>query len=167
MVQLWVNLRASDKGAAPGYQAIAAAAIPVVGLPEGAGSVRVIAGTFGGATGPARTFSSLNVWDVALVRDAAVDLELPAGQTALIAVLGGHVTLNGGDGAGEAEVVRLERDGTTVALRADGDSRVLVLTGEPLDEPVVGHGPFVMTSEAEIRAAIDDFNAGRFGPLSH
>ena len=167
MVQLWVNLRARDKGAAPGYQAIPATAIPVVELPDGAGSVRVIAGTFAGTTGPARTFSPLNVWDVRLGHDAAVDLALPAGQTALLAVLGGHVTVNGSEGAGEAEVVRLERDGTTVGLRADGDSRLLVLTGEPLDEPVVGHGPFVMTSEAEIRTAIDDFNAGRFGGMPH
>jgi redox-sensitive bicupin YhaK (pirin superfamily) len=167
MVQLWVNLRAMDKGAAPGYQAIAAAAIPVVDLPEGAGSLRVIAGEAAGTKGAARTFSPVNVWDLTLRRDAEIDLDLPEGHTALLAVLGGHVTVSGDAGAGEAEVVRLERDGRTVGLRADGDSRLLVLTGEPLDEPVVGHGPFVMTSEAEILAAIGDFNTGRFGRMPH
>jgi redox-sensitive bicupin YhaK (pirin superfamily) len=72
------------------------------------------------------------------------------------------VTINDGEQAGEAEVVRFERDGGAVNLRADGDAMLLVLSGAPLDEPVVGYGPFVMNSEAEIRAAIDDFNRGRF-----
>jgi redox-sensitive bicupin YhaK (pirin superfamily) len=167
MVQLWVNLPGKDKMAAPGYQTIVSAEIPVVDLADGAGSVRVIAGDYGGAKGAAHTFSPVNLWDVRLSAGADVTIDLPEGHTAMIAVLSGHVTVDGGQRLGEAEIVRFERYGSTVALRADGDSMLLVMTGEPLDEPVFGHGPFVMSSESEIRQAIDDFNKGEFGRMAH
>lgn len=166
MVQLWVNLPARDKMAKPGYQSIRDADIPSVDLPDEAGRVRVIAGDFGGAKGPARTFTPINVWDMRLNRDASVRLDLPEGHTAAIVVLTGHVTVGGTQPAGEAEVVLLDRAGTGVTIDADGDSMLLVLTGEPIDEPIFGHGPFVMNSEAEIREAIDDFNSGRFGQMA-
>jgi redox-sensitive bicupin YhaK (pirin superfamily) len=161
MVQLWVNLPAKDKMAPGGYQAIDSADIPVVELPGGAGKARVIAGELLGAKGPARTFTPINVWDVRLNRDADLTLDLPAGHTAMLVVLGGHVTVNGSQEAGEAEMVLLDREGSDVAIHADGDATLLVLTGEPIDEPIAGYGPFVMNSEAEIRQAINDFNAGR------
>ena len=161
MVQLWVNLPAKDKMAPGGYQAIVSADIPQVELPDGAGKARVIAGELLGAKGPARTFTPINVWDVRLNRDADLTLDLPEGHTAMLVVLGGHVTVNGSQEAGEAEMVLLGREGRDVAIHADGDASLLVLTGEPIDEPIVGYGPFVMNSEAEIRQAIDDFNAGR------
>ena len=167
MVQLWVNLPGKDKMATPGYQTIVSADIPVVELADGAGKVRVIAGDYDEAKGAARTFSPVNLWDVRLNSGAEVTIDLPAGHTAMIAVLSGHVTVNGGERLGEAEIVRFERDGSSVGLRADGDSMLLVMTGEPLDEPVFGHGPFVMTNEAEIRQAIDDFNKGEFGRMAH
>ncbi|WBX83292.1 pirin family protein [Sphingosinicella microcystinivorans] len=163
MVQLWVNLPAKDKMAAPGYQSIVDADIPVVDL--GGGRARLIAGTLGGKTGPARTFTPVNVWDVRLDRDADVTLDLPEGHTTLVVVLSGHVTVNGTD-AGAAEVLELSRTGTSTRIAASGDSTLLVLTGEPIEEPIVGYGPFVMNSEAEIRAAIDDFNSGRFGRMA-
>lgn len=167
MVQLWVNLPAKDKMAAPGYQAIRDADIPTVDLPDGAGRVRVIAGDIAGTKGPARTFTPINVWDVRLNRDASVELDLPEGHTAAIVVLSGHVTVGGTQPAGEAEVVLLDRSGTGVTIDADGDAMLLVLTGEPIDEPIVGHGPFVMNSQAEIRQAVEDFNSGRFGAIAH
>lgn len=166
MVQLWVNLPARDKMAPGGYQAIASADIPVVDLPDGAGVVRVIAGDFGGTRGPAKTFTAINVWDMRLTRDADMTLSLPEGQTAMLVVLGGHVTVEGEHAVGEAEMLMLGRDGDTVQVRADGDAMLLVLTGEPIDEPIVGHGPFVMNSEAEIRRAIDDFNSGQFAHVA-
>jgi redox-sensitive bicupin YhaK (pirin superfamily) len=162
MVQLWVNLPAKHKMSKAGYQGIAAADIPVVELADGAGSARVIAGAFDGARGPARTFSPINLWDVRLKAGAEVTLDLPEGHTAMIAVLSGHVTA-GDTGAGEAEILRFSRDGAQARVRADGDAMLLVMTGQPLHEPVVGHGPFVMTSAAEIHQAITDFNSGRFG----
>lgn len=166
MVQLWVNLPSRDKMAPGGYQAITSDAIPVVHLPAGAGRLRVIAGSFNGAGGPARTFTPIQVWDAKLVAGADVSLELPEGDTAMLVVLSGHVTVNGAQGAGEAEVVLLGRDGTRVEVHADGETKLLVLSGEPIDEPIVGYGPFVMNSEAEIRQAIDDYNSGRFGTLA-
>jgi redox-sensitive bicupin YhaK (pirin superfamily) len=162
MVQLWVNLPAKDKSAPAGYQAIASADIPVVDLPVGAGKARIIAGEWLGARGPARTFTPVNVWELRLNRDADLTLDLPEGHTAMLVVLGGHVSVNGEHEAGEAEMLLLDRKGEIVGVHADGDSTLLVLTGEPLDEPIVGYGPFVMNSEAEIRQAIDDFNKGRF-----
>jgi quercetin 2,3-dioxygenase len=162
MVQLWVNLPAKDKMAPGGYQGIVSADIPVVDLPGGAGTARVIAGDLVGAKGPARTFTPINVWDVRLNRDADTTLDLPEGHTAILVVLTGHVTVNGGETAGEAEALLLSREGGDVAVHADGDATLLVLTGEPIDEPIVGHGPFVMNTQEEIRQAIDDFNSGRF-----
>jgi redox-sensitive bicupin YhaK (pirin superfamily) len=166
MVQLWVNLPSKDKMAPGGYQAIVSADIPVVDLPGGAGKARIIAGELLGAKGPARTFTSINVWDLRLERDTDLTLDLPKGHTAMLVVLGGHVTVNGSQEAGEAEVVLLDREGSDVAIHADGDATLLVLTGEPIDEPIVGHGPFVMNSEAEIRQAVEDFNAGRFAKVA-
>ncbi|MBB3172668.1 hypothetical protein FHR90_000482 [Endobacter medicaginis] len=162
MVQLWVNLPAKDKNAPGGYQGIEAADIPAVQLPGDAGIGRVIAGDLLGAHGPARTFTPINVWDLRLNRDATLELALPEGHTAMIVVLGGHLTVEGSHAVGEAEMLLLGREGGPVTISADGDTTALVLTGEPIDEPIVGYGPFVMNSEAEIHQAIEDFNRGRF-----
>ena len=163
MVQLWVNLPAKDKQAPPAYQAITAAQIPTVTFDGG--RARIIAGAFGDTRGPARTFTPVNLWDVRLDAGAELTLPLPEGHNTMIAVLSGHVTIDG-TGVGEAEIARLSTEGEGAALHADGDSMILVLTGEPLGEPVVGYGPFVMSSQAEIRQAIADFNAGRFGRMA-
>lgn len=162
MVQLWVNLPAKDKMAPGGYQGIVSSDIAVVDLPNGAGKGRVIAGELLGARGPAKTFTPINAWDLRLERDAELTLDLPEGHTAMVVVLTGHVTVNGGQQAGEAEVLLLSREGSDVSIHADGEAMVLVLTGEPIEEPIVGHGPFVMNTQAEIEQAIDDFNSGRF-----
>ena len=163
MVQLWVNLPAKDKMTPAKYQAISNAQIPVV--PFTGGKTRVIAGSFDGVQGPATTFTPINMWDVRLDAGAEVTLDLPEGHTAMVAVLSGRITVDGQD-AREAEIVRFSVKGAGATVRADGDAMLLVLTGEPIDEPVVGHGPFVMTSDEEIRQAIDDFNRGRFGQVA-
>ncbi|HUH10577.1 MAG TPA: pirin family protein [Brevundimonas sp.] len=166
MVQLWVNLPARDKMTRPGYQSILNADIPTVALPDDAGTARIIAGQFGAdAKGPASTFTPINVWDVRLNRDAETTLDLPEGHTAIVVVLSGHVTVNGDQPAGAAEALLLDRQGASVTLHADADSTLLILTGEPIDEPIVGYGPFVMNSEDEIRQAVTDFNSGRFGDI--
>ena len=163
VVQLWVNLPARDKLTPARYQAITRDMIAEAAF-EG-GCVRIIAGEFDGTTGPASTFTPINLWDVRLDADAHVTLPLPKGHTTMIAVLSGHVTI-AGHGVGEAEIARLSRNGEGVAIKADGDAMLLVMTGEPIDEPVVGHGPFVMNTEAEIREAIAEFNAGKLGALT-
>ncbi|WP_375287832.1 pirin family protein [Sphingomonas sp.] len=162
MVQLWVNLPARDKMAPPAYQGILKTDIPVVPLPHGAGEMRVIAGEYGDTSGAARTFTPVNVWDPALNADADASLEVPEGHTAMIVVLTGHVSVADSHAVGEAEMLLLGRDGGELAIHADGETKLLVLTGEPIDEPIVGYGPFVMNSEAEIRQAAEDFNSGRF-----
>ncbi|MES2035664.1 MAG: pirin family protein [Pseudomonadota bacterium] len=162
MVQLWVNLPARDKMAPGGYQGILKADIPVVSLPRGTGKARVIAGEYLGARGPAKTFTPVNVWDLSLEAEADLTLDLPEGHTAMIVVLTGRVAIESDHDAEEAEVVLFARDGGSVDVRAVAASRLLVLTGEPIDEPIVGYGPFVMNTDAEIRQAVDDFNNGRF-----
>lgn len=162
MAQLWVNLPAKHKMAAPAYQDIRSAQIPVVDVGTGS-SVRVIAGEFRGAKGPARTFTPINVWDARLKVGGRVELDLPDGHTTLLAVLRGKVSINGDESAGPAELAILERAGTRVVLEAGEDATVLVLNGEPIDEPVVGYGPFVMNTPDEIRQAFSDFHSGRLG----
>ena len=163
MVQLWVNLPAKDKYAPPGYQAITREMIPEISLDVG--RARIIAGDFDGTAGPARTFTPVNLWDLRLDADASISLPLPEGHNSMVAVLSGHVTIGGRD-VEPAEIARLTTTGEGVSVTANGDSMLLVLSGEPIDEPVVGYGPFVMNTETEIREAIDDFNAGRLGAIA-
>ncbi|MEO6920641.1 MAG: pirin family protein [Collimonas sp.] len=164
MVQLWVNLPAKDKMTAPGYQAIRNADIPVVALPDQAGTVRVIAGSFDGHAGPAHTFSPVNVWDLRLAAGGITALALPDGWNSALIVLHGTVLVNGETVGRESEMVLLDGSGSKVALESNNDAVVLLLSGEPIDEPIVGHGPFVMNSEEEIAQAFTDFKNRRFVP---
>jgi redox-sensitive bicupin YhaK (pirin superfamily) len=166
MVQLWVNLPARDKMSAPGYQAIRNDSIPSVTLSDGAGTVRIIAGDYAGHVGPARTFSPMNVWDLRLNAGATVKLPAVEGWNTVLVVLHGSVRINGQANAGEAQLALLDRGGSDFTLEANGDAVLLLLSGEPIDEPIVGHGPFVMNTEAEIVQAFADFNSGRFGEIA-
>ena len=167
MVQLWINLPAKDKMRPAKYQAITADSIPTVTFDGG--TARVIAGAFQGTKGPATSFTPINMWDVRLEADAQIMLDLPDGHNALVAVLSGHVSVieeGVTETLGEAEIGRFSREGAGVTLKANGASMLLILSGEPIDEPVFGHGPFVMNTEREIRQAIEDFNSGRFGDVA-
>lgn len=165
MVQLWVNLPARSKMAAPGYQDIASGRIPTVELPGSAGTARVIAGELLGAKGPARTFTPINVWDLRVKAGESVELSVPEGHTTALVVLRGDVVLNGATAAGEAQLVRFDRHGDKVAIEATTEASLLLLAGEPIDEPVVGYGPFVMNTDAEIRQAFADYQKGAMGHL--
>lgn len=165
MVQLWVNLPAADKSAEPGYQAITDAEIPSVDLPDGAGRVRVIAGSFDGTDGPARTFTPIDVWDTRLNAGKSATFSPEDGHNVIVVVLEGKVTLNGDTRLEGAAQARLSRDGGSFTVAAETDAKLLILAGAPIDEPVAAYGPFVMNTETEIRQAINDFNAGRFGRL--
>lgn len=162
MIQLWVNLPARDKMATPGYQSLLSRDIPRVALADGAGSVRVIAGAFDGAQGPARTFSPMNVWDVSLKAGKTATLPAPQDWMTAVMVRKGTVLVNGEQVVREAQLVLFARAGEAITLEANGDAEVFFLSGAPIDEPIVGYGPFVMNSEREIQQAIADFNAGRF-----
>jgi len=165
MVQLWVNLPARDKTAPAGYQGILNADIPVVALPDDAGSLRVIAGSFAGQAGPARTFTPMDVWDVRLNAGKAATFPIAAGRNSMLVVLRGTVLVNGESVARDAHLALFSQDGEDITVEANNDAVFLVLSGEPIDEPVVGYGPFVMNSQAEIVEAIQDFNAGRYGKM--
>lgn len=165
MVQLWVNLPAKDKSAKPGYQNLQNADIPAVTLPDDAGRLRVIAGQYGDAKGPARTFTAINVWDVRLNRDKSVELNVPEGHTLSVLVLKGTVLINGAEVAREAQTVILGRDGGGITIEANGDAKLLILSGEPINEPVVAQGPFVMNTVGEIKQAMLDFQRGKFGTI--
>jgi redox-sensitive bicupin YhaK (pirin superfamily) len=165
MAQLWVNLPAKDKRAPAGYQAITSAQIPEVALPDGAGTVRVVAGELGGNKGPARTFTPMNVWDVRLRAGKTADLAQPEGWTVQVVVMAGTVQVNGDTVLRAAQMATLDTAGRGVTIEANNDAKLLLLAGEPIDEPVVGYGPFVMNTREEIVQAIEDFNGGKFGRM--
>jgi redox-sensitive bicupin YhaK (pirin superfamily) len=164
MAQVWVNLPRARKRVAPGYQDLRAADIPVVPLEGGAGAARLVAGDLLGARGPARTFTPVEMWDLDLAAGGRADLPVPAGHTTLLLITRGPLVVQGVEVEAE-HLVRLDRGEGAVRLEAGTPARALLLAGEPIDEPVVGHGPFVMNTKAEILEAIDDFQRGRFGAL--
>jgi redox-sensitive bicupin YhaK (pirin superfamily) len=165
MVQLWVNLPAKAKMTPPRYQGIRAAQIPRVDLPDGAGNLRVIAGAFGDAHGPARTVTPMNIWDLALAGGTSCDLRVPAGHTAIVVVLSGTVTVGADTSIDGPGLALLERAGDSMVLRAGTAAKLLFLGGEPIREPVVAYGPFVMNAAAEIQQAMLDFQDGKMGQL--
>ncbi len=164
-VQLWVNLPAKLKMSKPKYQDLADRRIPAVPLPDGGGRVRVIAGSFQGSQGPAETYTPLKLWDVQLKAGAAAEFALEEGHSLVVLVSRGAVTFNGDKAAAAAELAIFDRKGRGLSVAAQKDARLLLMSGEPIDEPVVGHGPFVMNRPAEIRQAILDYQEGRMGSL--
>ncbi|MEA5674828.1 pirin family protein [Pseudomonas sp. MH2] len=165
MVQLWVNLPARDKLTPAGYQTLLDAEIPRVALGEGIGSLRVIAGDYRGHRGPARTFTSMDVWDVRLQAGATLHLPIALGRNAALVALRGSIRVNDQQDVSPASLVLLERNGEHASVTALEDATLLLLSGEPIDEPIVGYGPFVMNSQAQIAEAFDDYHAGRFGQM--
>lgn len=164
MIQLWVNLPAKDKMSAPGYQGITAENIVHVSLANDAGTARIIAGAFGNVKGAAQTFTPMNVWDLRLNAGRTLSLTLPSGHTAALYVLSGRLTV-GTQTVGAAEMVVMEREGTELLAEVTEDAVVLLLSGAPLNESIVGHGPFVMNTRAEIMQAMQDYNNGKFGQI--
>lgn len=168
MVQLWVNLPAKDKMTKPHYQGIRDSDVPRVQLDESGSALRVIAGDFPDgareAKGPAKTFSPIQLWDLRLKPGRSHELKLPRGYTTAIFVLDGDVKLGTGETLKSAELAILDRDEEVFSLEALGpEAKLLVMGGEPLGEPIVGYGPFVMNSVAEIKQAMIDFEEGKMG----
>ena len=167
MVQLWVNLPAKDKNTPPRYQHLAKEAIPVVQLADEAGYVRVIAGQHEGVQGAATTFTEMNVWDVVIDAGKEAVLTVPDNHSLSMVVLRGQAQFNGQEQAGAGQLVGFTAEGGAVKVAAgEEEVKILLLSGVPIAEPVVGYGPFVMNTEDEIRQAIHDFNHGRFGRIS-
>jgi len=164
--QLWVNLPAAHKTTPPRYQTLSSAQIPTVALPDGAGTLRVIAGEFAGQRGPADCFTPLNVWDLHLQAGQEVLLPIPAGWNRVVALLRGQMDVGAEQPLGAADLAIFDNDGESLRLRAHSDCLALVLSGEPINEPVVGYGPFVMNTRAEVEAAFTDYQTGLFGSMS-
>jgi quercetin 2,3-dioxygenase len=165
MLQLWVNLPAKLKMTPPRYQTLLAADIPAVQLPDGAGSVRVIAGDFGGVKGPARTFTPINLLDLRLAANGCATLDLRDGYTASLFVMQGSITVNASEAAHTGELVVFRREGGEVTVEANSDAIVFVMNGEPIDEPIAGYGPFVMNTPQQIQQAFVDMREGRLGKI--
>ena len=165
-IQLWVNLPRASKMSAPGYQTILNADIPAVDLKGGAGSLRVIAGSFEGHKGPAHTFTPIELYDLELKAGTRASLMMPDGHSTSIFVLQGRASVNGSQAAREAELIVCKREGSQVVIEAREDSRILVMSGEPIEEPIARYGPFVMNTREELIQAVQDYQAGKMGHLS-
>ena len=166
MIQLWVNLPRADKMARPQYQGIAKASIPVVPF-DGGGHARIIAGELAGTKGPARTFTPINVFDVELKAGERVELGLPEGHNGAVVLRSGNLLLNDAERLrGEAGIATLSASGDSIVLESDGLSTLLLLSGKPINEPVVSYGPFVMNTQEEVRQAMNDYRAGKMGHLA-
>jgi len=166
VAQLWVNLPAKLKMSAPRYQGILDRDIPQVALVNGAGTARIVAGELQGARGPARTFTPIQLWDLRLSAGHTVDLPLPDGFTTLLVVQHGVVQLDGSQTARGVELAMFDRAGDAITIECQEDAVALLLCGQPIGEPVVGQGPFVMNSREEIRQATIDYQSGAMGSLS-
>jgi redox-sensitive bicupin YhaK (pirin superfamily) len=165
MVQLWVNLPAKFKMSPPRYQTLLDSGIPRVELASAGSFVRVIAGEYEERKGPARTFTPVNVWDIRLKSGQEATLDLPEGFNTAVVVLRGSVTVNAAEKASVAELVLFEREGEQIEIHAQQDATLLLLNGEPINEPIASYGPFVMNTQNEIRQAAEDYRSGRMGTL--
>jgi quercetin 2,3-dioxygenase len=165
MIQLWVNLPAKNKMTAPAYQAITSAKIPTVSLPGQAGTARIIAGSYGTTQGPAQTFTPMNVWDMRLTAGGSVAIDLPDGDTTALFVMRGAIRL-ATHTVRSAELAVMERQGSQLEFEAIEDTVLLLLSGTPLNEPIAGHGPFVMNTREELIQAMQDFSNGKYGQIA-
>lgn len=163
VAQLWVNLPARHKGEPPRYQDILADRIPRIEV--GAGSVRVIAGDFNGTRGPAHTFTPVELWHARIEAGSRLELPVPEGHTLAVFIIDGEIAVDG-QPAGKLELAIFTRDGAGAAIESSSGAEVLVLGGEPIDEPIAPYGPFVMNTQEEIRQAVIDYQSGKMGILS-
>lgn len=165
MVQLWVNLPAKDKMSKPKYQAISKDKMTKYTLPDGAGEIEIIAGKFKDKTGPATTFSPVNMQNARLYKGGKVEFSFPENYNTALIVIEGSAKVNDEENVATDHLVLFENNGETFTIEALEDAVILVLSGEPLHEPIAAHGPFVMNTRQEIVEAMNDFNTGKFGYL--
>jgi redox-sensitive bicupin YhaK (pirin superfamily) len=161
--QLWVNLPRPFKNSPPAYQQLTRETIPQVELPGAAGTARIIAGELLGRRGAARTFTPVGLVELEISEGKSVTLPVTENHTGMVLPLRGQIQLEDGKPLGRLELALLERTGDQIQLAAIEDSRLLLLTGEVIDEPTVGLGPFVLNSQQEIKRAYLDYKAGRMG----
>ena len=164
MIQLWVNLPAKSKKTPPKYQAITADKMTKVTLPDAGGVVNVIAGNLEGQRGSATTFTDINMFDLRLKAGARFECRIPASHHTMALVVKGNALVNGRP-ADEHELVIFGGQGEEIEVGSRGDSVILLLSGEPIDEPIAHYGPFVMNTQAELEEALQEYRTGKFGFL--
>lgn len=165
MIQLWVNLPAKDKMTTPRYQEILADQIPTVALGKQGSFIRLIAGEQEGQNGAAKTFSSLQLWDIRAKTNDDIQLQLKAGDNVALYVLAGAIQLADGQQAAESELVVFDNDNELLTFTAQSDAKLLLMSGTPLNEPIANYGPFVMNRAEEIQQAMSDYRSGKMGRL--
>ena len=165
MVQLWVNLPAKDKMTTPKYQNLNKKNFAKIELENKAGSIDIIAGEYDNRKGPASSFSPINLFSIDLNKGKGTNLSFDKSHNTGLLVIKGNITINNIEKIPTNHFVLFNNDGTEFTLRADENSIILVLSGEPIDEPIASYGPFVMNTNEEIKQTIDDFNSGKFGYL--
>jgi hypothetical protein len=166
MVQLWVNLPAKYKMSKPKYQEITNKQMPKYELPNNGGHIDIIAGEFMGLKGPAFTFTPIEMYNMKLKKGATVKLNFPEHYNTGILVVEGQATINETEKAPADHFVYFKNEGEEITVTANEDSVLLVLSGEPIKEPIAAHGPFLMNNMQEIQQAMIDFNDGKFGELA-
>jgi len=164
MVQLWVNLPKKDKSTPPHYQPITADQMGKVELPNNSGIVNVIAGNYNGVKGPAFTYTPVNLFDIKLNKDGEATVSVAAAHNTALLVINGSIEVNGTNAA-EHSFVLFKNEGEEISIKASENAVVLLLSGEPINEPIASYGPFVMNTQEEIYEAIEEFQNGKFGVL--
>lgn len=164
MVQLWVNLPAKDKMSEPKYQAIPNATMGKYELPDGKGLIEVIAGKYDSVEGPASTFTPVNMMNAKLKAGASAEFNFPGTYNTVALVVEGNVKINGSDVKTD-HLVLFKNEGEKFLVESDENATVLILSGEPIKEPIAAYGPFVMNTREELLQAFDDMNKGKFGVL--
>lgn len=164
MVQLWVNLPAKDKKTKPKYQELSNDKMGRHILTDGKSHIEVIAGNYEGTKGPAYTFTPIEVYNARLKAGGKAELNLPSTYNTGLLVIQGSAVINGQE-VGADHFVLFKNEGEQISLEAKEDSIILVLSGEPINEPIAAYGPFLMNTWPEVEQAIQDVNAGKFGFL--
>ena len=165
MVQLWVNMPAKDKMSTPKYQAIANAQIPKIQIPNNGGIIEVIAGNYDGNNGAATTFSPVHLMNAKLNEGGEATFNFPGNFNTALIVIEGNVMVNGTEDVPLDHFALFTNEGETFTVKASENSIVLILSGEPIKEPIASHGPFVMNTRQEIMQAFEDYENGKFGVL--
>lgn len=165
MVQLWVNLPAKYKMTSPKYQDVKHSNMAKHNLENGAGEIEVIAGEYNGTKGSASTFTPLNLFNARLNEGGKAYFNFPAGHNTGFVIIEGRVKINGIEIAKADQFVHFKNDGSLIEAEALENSIILVLSGEPINEPIAQYGPFLMNKPEEIQQAINDYNQGKFGYL--
>lgn len=164
MVQLWVNLPKEHKSTPAHYQPITASQMGKIELDNNSGMVNVIAGELNGISGPAATYSPVNLFDVKLNKGGELTMDVSEQHNTALLVINGSVEVNG-KSVEEHSFVLFENDGNEIVVKASEDAVLLLLSGEPINEPIASYGPFVMNTQAEIYEAMQEFQSGKYGTL--